>query len=220
MISMKIKANSNDKLIQLKQQIIHYKSEAVKFEREANDMKKLAMQYKEQNLIQKKELEKKLALEREQSTSITAYFSYSLILPREEEENIKIIGNFVVLNSGTTLLTSPVICLRMTPATQISLAGKIASGREPFNKDSYITESEERWKYVDKEQQATNNDDEHWLVPLHMTEIAPEASLSFTNFEIDIQKSEEPISLIIEGFAYFYEWQQGEPSINQIVLNL
>ncbi|HHY22103.1 MAG TPA: hypothetical protein GX525_09575 [Bacilli bacterium] len=217
---MKIKAESHDKLIQLKQQIIHYKSEATKFEREANEMKRLAMQYKEQSIMQKKELEEQLTIKKELNTSITAYFSYSLILPREEGENIKIIGNFIVLNSGTTLLTSPVICLRITPATHISLAGKIASNNEAFAKDSYITESEERWKYVNNEQQETKSNDEHWLVPLHLTELEPGKSLSFTNFEIDIQKSEAPISLIIEGFAYFFEWQQGEPSINQIVLNL
>lgn len=219
---MKIKAESHDKLIQLKQQIIHYKSELAKFKREAHDMKTLAMKYKEENQVQKLELEEQLAVKQALNTSITAYFSYSLILPREDEENIKIIGNFVVLNSGTTLLTSPVICLRMTPSSHLSLAGKITSGQEPLLKenDSYISDTEERWKYVDKEQHAKKNDDEHWLLPLHKTELPPGESLSFTSFEIDVRKSEAPLSLIIEGFAYFYEWQQGEPSINQIVLNV
>lgn len=219
---MKIKAESHDKVIQLKQQIIHYKSELAKFKREAHDMKKLAMQYKEENQLQVKQLQEQLAIKQTLNTSIAAYFSYSLILPREEEENIKIIGNFVVLNSGSTLLTSPVICLRMTPSSHLSLAGKITSGYERLilEKDSYITESEERWKYVDKEQQASKSNDEHWLMPLHKTELTPGDSLSFTNFEIDVKKSEIPISFIIEGFAYFYEWQQGEPSINQIVLNV
>ncbi|GED13644.1 hypothetical protein [Aneurinibacillus migulanus] len=158
---------------------------------------------------------------REAGIGSTAFFTYSVILPDngEEENDVLVMGDFIVKNTGSETLHAPVICIRISPAGAGVLSGKIRTNKK---RASFFIEANHtnEWHYAgqnEAEREKTNG--EYWLAPNFCSELAAGESLAFSNFTLSLAKPSESNSIIVEGFAYFKEQNEGITSLNNIVIN-
>ncbi|MFC7063876.1 hypothetical protein [Halobacillus seohaensis] len=151
---------------------------------------------------------------------ITSFFSYNVILPNEDRKDPIIIGSFVIKNNGTAVLTDPLICLRFQPIDAFSLTAKI--GSEQIIDQDYSPVPAETWNYINEEEgkEIAEKTGEYWLEPLSTTFLEPGELLSFTNFQIKLNKEKIDRKFKLEGFVYGEELENGLAPLNKITLNV
>ncbi|WP_216828221.1 hypothetical protein [Alkalihalobacterium elongatum] len=151
-----------------------------------------------------------------------AFFNYSVVLPdedeQEQEKEVLIMGNFIIENMGEDTLNIPVVCIKIKPAHSGMLGGKIeATPRSEMIVDA--TNSLE-WQYLNQNfKEKAKESGEYWLRPKESNELKPGEKLFFSNFDLKLNKPQEKNSVIVEGFIYFKELQQGIPALNKIIIN-
>jgi hypothetical protein len=149
-----------------------------------------------------------------------AFFTYSLMLPdsTEEDNNVLVIGDFIIRNIGNETLHAPVICLRISPASAGSLSGKIRN-RQKRNALRIEATTTNEWRYIEANEGERENQGEYWITPSFLNELAPDHTLVFPGFTLNLVKPLEGNSVIVEGFVYFKEQSKGIASLNNIVIN-
>lgn len=146
-----------------------------------------------------------------------AWFSYTIMLPEEDEEEITAIGNFIFKNIGNSILHNPYICLRIKPPQVVQLGGKI--GALSHTALSIDGTNAEAWHYIhDNWKDTVMDHGEHWLKPHHSNQIEPNNQLTFSN-EIRITSNQKDKFVSIDGFAYCDEVQSGFASLNNLLIN-
>ncbi|WP_227939406.1 gp58-like family protein [Alkalihalobacillus deserti] len=215
----------NDSIIQLQQKIIHYRSEISRYKQQLNSYEKQLQDNKKGYTQLKEALEKNENKPQEKveesRIECQVYFSYSTILPKPEEENVLVIGSFILKNTGNQPLTTPIICIRVTPSEGGKLGGKIKLYSRDKEDDRIFDESAtEEWVYIhDNWREKIKNNGEHWLKPANQTTIDPGEQISFSNFDLTLSPPEIGNSIVVSGFAYCQELQQGGAALNQIIIN-
>lgn len=148
-----------------------------------------------------------------------SYFDYSIILPDryENEQEVLVIGNYIIRNTGMDALTQPIICIRSSSPDAVRLSGKISTfTREAIDETSTL----EKWTYVNDDwKEKIEKAGEHWLMAKHRKAIQANEQISFTQFELACSKPQKQTNIIIEGFVYFKEMKEGASSLNNIILN-
>lgn len=156
-----------------------------------------------------------------QSLSCQSFFQYTMVLPSPDEKlhHTFILGNFQITNNGAVSLYNPIICIKISPPSKASLSGKISYGKN-LSSDDVLYESAEEWTYVQYNwRKKTRDEGEHWLKPLHITQLDPGETLTFSNF--DVKFSEDTREEIrIEGYVYFKEIPKGKAALNHISLQI
>ncbi|WP_349410305.1 hypothetical protein [Pseudalkalibacillus sp. SCS-8] len=146
---------------------------------------------------------------------LTAYFNHSLIC--RNDASYVIHGSFHMTNNGMEKLSKPMICFRFQPIDYTNLKGKISSMEQSNVKDD--KQDGLQWIYIENEwaQQAKERG-EIWITPLHDLTIAPNQTISLTDFQIPIKKQFED-NIVIEAFVYFQDQDFRVRAMNQIALN-
>lgn len=146
------------------------------------------------------------------------WFSYTVILPDEDETDVTIIGNMVIRNIGTIPLTNPMICLRIKPPEDVILGGKIgALTHTALMIDGTNSES---WHYFHenwKEQSAKTG--EHWLKPNRVQQLESGQQITFEH-ELQFPTTKKEKYILVEGFFYCDEIKDGIGSLNKMSINL
>ncbi|RDI47710.1 hypothetical protein [Falsibacillus pallidus] len=138
--------------------------------------------------------------------SFVSYFSHSLSIADQKDENHVLIGNYTVKNTGTLPINSPVIFLRIQSEAEYSFFGKFKQGSKSPN--IVIP-----WERIEVE--GSNPFNEYWLKPTRETIIGVNEQVVFQNFQIKWSASQAS-QLILEGFTYCSELKEGLPSLNTI----
>ncbi|WP_096199120.1 hypothetical protein [Bacillus sp. FJAT-45350] len=219
---------AKDSTIQLKQKVIHYRSEVARYQNTLEQYK-IKLKKKDENYqVLQNEIEKLKNKEPEVKEvtriEVQPHFSYSLILPQLEDEqrDVIIMGNFICKNIGNTDVTNPVFCLKVEPYESTRLSGKIKLTPHKNNETDKLFEDSatEEWSYVHSNwKEKVNETGEHWIRPSHQTDISPGGQISFSNFNLTLSPPKKGSSIIVTGFVYFQEIQQGIPALNQIIVN-
>jgi hypothetical protein len=166
----------------------------------------------EEEKKQMEALKKNLSLPPKESPllNVRAFFNYSLILPEEKDEDVLVIGDFVIDNIGNTPLHETIVCIRLNPPEEAKLSGKIAIN--PWkNDESFNTE----WTFAsDDWREKIKTNGEYWIKPLQHTTLMPNEQLRFQNFEIRTKQT-----VVVEGFVYCKEIPKGTSSMNNIIIN-
>jgi hypothetical protein len=172
-------------------------------------------------------LKKSLYTDKQDKKSISsivklqAVFNYSLILPQtNDEEDIVIIGDFIVSNIGTEPLQDMIMCIRITPKETGKLSGKITT--KPLKEENVFISNQStiEWIFVyENWREKIKNDGEYWIKPAQKRTLMPNEELRFSNFDIRIEKTKKINSTVIDGFVYCKEIPNGVPSLNSIVIN-
>lgn len=147
------------------------------------------------------------------------WFNYAVMLPDidEDEKELTVIGSFNIKNTGTSLLKNPIICIRIKPSHDVRLGGKIGSATHTaLTIDGTNTEA---WHYIDDNwKEKTLETGEHWLKPNQCKQLEPGKTLAFST-EIRILTTKREGYVIIEGFFYCDEINNGFPALNTITIN-
>lgn len=205
----------NDQMIQLKQQLIRYKSKVNQFKQQIDSLEKELKFARATGTSQKIQVKQEDLLEKK--LDAFAFFQFTTFLPEVDDENkdLLVLGNLNIVNCGTETLTHPLICIRVKPAKAITLGGKIKYDKE-VNEDEIFTTTEE-WGHIYKNwQEKASIEGEYWLRPFHCEKLLPDEKLSFTNFDLKIDLSNGEVPYKIEAFIYFKQLTQGIRAINRI----
>lgn len=151
---------------------------------------------------------------------ISPYFTHSIKLPKSEEEhNIIILGSLILKNKGTQPLTTPYICLKFNTIETVSFSGRISE--VDMVDQGYSPVPMQTWNYINEDaQKLVDEKGEYWLAPLNVKELSGGESLSFTNFQIRLNRKKHEGLFKVEGFVYGKELEEGMPALNKINVSL
>lgn len=157
--------------------------------------------------------------QQEKRTEGIAWFSYSVLLPErtEDENEMTVMGNFTIKNTGNTPLHHPYICLRIKPRQSIRLGGKIGA----LTHTALMIDGTNAggWQYIHENwKQRVMESGEHWLKPNGIDTIMPNETITFSH-EGQISLHREEKHAAIEGFFYSDEFKDGLPALNSIMIN-
>ncbi|MED3552004.1 hypothetical protein [Cytobacillus praedii] len=147
------------------------------------------------------------------------WFSYAVMLPENDEDDkeVTVIGNMIIKNTGTSVLNTPMICIRIKPPEDIRLGGKIGS----VTHTALMIDgtNSEAWHYFhDNWKEQAEKTGEHWLKPNRHLKLEPGEKLSFEN-ELRIPTTKREKFALIEGFFYSDEIKNGIGTLNNISIN-
>ncbi|GIN17867.1 hypothetical protein J32TS2_32230 [Shouchella clausii] len=235
-MSFNQKTNVHKEHIQLKQRLLHYRSETVKNERLLRQQEKKLLEQKRiidgltdrlEELAQQAEKNSGAgANDYEQNSTrqaiIVPYFSYSILAPStfEEDETVLVKGHFVIENKGTAPLSTPIICLAFNKPELANLTGKINRPRAPKDHVAQMNESD-GWSFLEESGDAQAKETgQYWLKP-KTAEIPALSTVMFSNFEIQLpMAATSSVAMQVNGFVYGDEHPEGIPALNAIAFTL
>ena len=171
------------------------------------------------NTILKKAVAEAKQEKEEVNPSFMSYFSHSTILPSKDEQQVSIIGEYQLKNTGNVPLHDIIICLKVSPKEAGKLSGEIVMHKRkeplhyedtPFLQWAFIHEN-----WMDKIKETG----EYWLKPLGIDSLKPNESISFSQFDAKLDKPAEKNAVILDGFIYCKEIPKGQRALNNIVIN-
>lgn len=205
-----------DQQIEIYQKEIHkLKEKIMQLEVELEEEKQRSLQ-----LQQKVVSNKPLVEETKQSTletrpSIQAHFAYSTLLPQTEDDDITIIGDFIIKNIGTEALHDIIICFKLSPKDAGTLSGKIGT-----KKSRDLLDSEIDWVFLHENwKEKIREYGEYWIKYVDPNPLEPNETVIFPQFDITLTKKEESQSVVVDGFVYSKELPKGSFSLNKIIVN-
>lgn len=211
-----------DMMIQWKQKILHYRSEIARLTQLLENYEKKCQEKDAtvQRLKRELEIAEQEKNEALQKTTLKpfAFFHYATFLNEK-----MILGNFIVENTGNIPLSSPVICLRISPKEAGKINGKIRFPNEKKEKTTaslqvYDDLAMEQWTWLDENwYKNVNEKGEYWLKASHVTTLWPNEQLRFTNFEFTLNEGQFS-RVTIDGYVYFPELPEGIRALNQITI--
>jgi len=176
-------------------------------------LKKKLLQLDE-DLDKTQTLVKKLMKEKEDRTLIKGhpfcYFNHSFVfdtLDKEKNPTCLIVGSFYIKNTSNEVKNDPFILIKITSIDSFKFTGR------------FLTDSKQHSRGFSWERVYVSSLDpkNHFcLKPINKKKLKQNETLSFHNFQIQIPLHS---SIIVEGYAYFDESNDGVSSINSININ-
>lgn len=146
---------------------------------------------------------------------IQAHFAYSTLLPNTEEDDITIIGDFIIKNTGTAPLHDIIVCVKLTPIDAGTLSGKIGT-----KKSHNFVDTEIDWVFLHENwKEKIKDNGEYWIKYADIDPLEPNETIIFPQFDITLMKNEESQSVVVDGFVYSKELPKGSFSLNKIIVN-
>ncbi|WPZ19177.1 hypothetical protein UM396_04450 [Geobacillus subterraneus] len=155
------------------------------------------------------------------TASVLALFHYSVVIPSHlDEEEMTVIGDFIIRNSGTTPLHHLIVCLRLSPPKTAVLSGKIVLPQSARAEQELLAASSgESWTFTQENwREKVRQNGEYWIAPLHGSPLEPGEERRFSQFEIAVRPSGSARSLTVDGFVYCAELPKGVPAANHIAI--
>ncbi|MGE7091466.1 hypothetical protein ACQKII_08370 [Lysinibacillus sp. NPDC048646] len=143
------------------------------------------------------------------SVNIIGYFTSSLNISYDPEQESLCLGSFHIRNIGNQSLTNPYLCIKLPEDSPFSF-----SGRYVYEHFKQNLKGPTSWERINDR----SSNEEFWLKPLGKTSIEPDETISFTNFQIKWSHNLS-YSGTIMGFAYCDQLKEGVAVLNPINLN-
>jgi hypothetical protein len=146
------------------------------------------------------------------------YFDFNL-MPNRKSEKYSIKSDFIIKNTGNTILYNPKICFRVNPAEKIEIGGQILP---PEMSEIFSVQGgtgAEGWKYSGKDWlEKAYATGEYWIEPIQSLEIPPGETTGIEGVQFTLENlNEQEVSTII-GFVYFEEGNFQLSSNNKIMI--
>lgn len=145
------------------------------------------------------------------------WFTYSVMIPDQDEHEVTVIGNMVIRNISTSPLTNPMVCIRIHPPEGVRLGGKIGA----FTHTALMIDgtSGESWHYYHENwKEHAKKTGEHWLKPNRINQLAPGEQITFES-ELRFSTAQKEKYALVEGFFYCDELEKGIGTLNNISIN-
>ncbi|MEI3614749.1 hypothetical protein [Pseudogracilibacillus sp. SO30301A] len=138
---------------------------------------------------------------------VFCYFDHSLIPEHESDSNL-IIGSIYVKNFSNEQKQRPLILIKVNSEDEFKFSGKYLSEKQK-NIQGF------QWKRINLENLDQRN---HFcFIPTSKEYLSSDETVSFQNFQINFPLKS---SIIVEGFVYFNESNDGVPASNSIRVGL
>jgi len=141
--------------------------------------------------------------------NIISYFTYSLNISHDPEQESLCLGTYHVHNMGNQPITNPYLCIKIPEESPFSF-----SGRYVYENFKQSLKNAGGWERINDK----TNQEEFWLKPLGKTSLEPNETISFSNFQIKWLPAESYAGTIM-GFTYSDQLKDGIAVINPINLN-
>lgn len=175
-----------------------------------NDVEQKIIELKGQTESYVNEIKKRLeGLIIPDSVNMIGYFTSSLNISYDPEQESLCLGSFHVRNIGNQPLTNPYLCIKLPEDSPFSF-----SGRYVYEHFKQSLKGPTSWERINDR----SSNEEFWLKPLGKTSIEPDETISFTNFQIKWSHNLS-YSGTIMGFTYCDQLKEGVAVLNPINLN-
>jgi len=167
------------------------------------------------------EAEQKKQTTVEPIAEVLALFHYSVVIPPHlDEEEMTVVGDFIIRNNGTVPLHHLIVCLRLSPPKMAVLSGKIVLPQSARTEQQLLaSNSGESWTFTQENwREKVRQNGEYWITPLHGSPLEPGEEQRFSQFEVAIRPSGDARSLTVDGFVYCAELPKGVPAANHIAI--
>jgi len=141
--------------------------------------------------------------------NIISYFTYSLDISHDSEQESLCLGSYHVHNLGNKPITNPYLCIKIPGNSPFNFSGRYVYG--DFKQSLKVADG---WERTNEK----TNKEEFWLKPLGKSTIEPNETISFSNFQITWSPTESYAGSIT-GFTYSDQVKDGIAAINPINLN-
>jgi hypothetical protein len=141
--------------------------------------------------------------------NIISYFTYSLDISHDPEQESLCIGSYHISNRGNEPITNPYVCIKIPEQSLFSFSGKYV-----YENFKQRLKTAGGWQRINEKE----NKEEFWLKPLGKQSIEPNETLSFSDFQIKWTPTEAYAGSIM-GFTYSDQLKDGIVALNPINLN-
>lgn len=148
-------------------------------------------------------------LNKPDSMKVISYFTYSLNISHNTEQDSICLGSYHIYNLGTEAITNPYFCIRVPKESPFSFSGQYV-----YEHLRQSMKNTGEWERINDE----NNQEEFRLKPLAQKEIKPNETLSFPNFQIKWSHAESYAGSIT-AITYCDQLKEGIAVINPININ-
>ncbi|KAA0941661.1 hypothetical protein FQ087_21145 [Sporosarcina sp. ANT_H38] len=142
-------------------------------------------------------------------TNIISYFTYSLNISHDPEQESLCVGSYHIHNLGNQPITNPSVCIKVSKESSFSFSGRYVYA--DFKQSLKVADG---WLRTNEK----TNKEEFWLKPLGKASIEPNETISFSNFQITWSPKESYAGSIL-GYTYSDQLEDGIAVINPINLN-
>lgn len=147
--------------------------------------------------------------QRPDKESILSYFTYTIIISHDPNQESLCLGSYHITNIGNQPIINPYICIKMPKELPFSFSGKYV-----YKNFKQALKSSDGWERINEKE----NNEEYWLKPIGKSTIQPNETISFSNFQIKWTPTKS-YSGSIMGFSYSDEMKDGIAVINPINLS-
>ncbi|TLS37467.1 hypothetical protein [Pseudalkalibacillus caeni] len=149
---------------------------------------------------------KQLSSPEKATVQAEVFFDYQLILNRKIPGKIKLLCDLHIQNTGNRMLTSPVICLRSSPADSINVTGQILPPKRASTLGVQTNAGTIGWKFIyDNWLDQLKEKGEAWITSIHKVQIEPGQTETLSNIQMSLLEAEQVDNFIVEGFVFFKE---------------
>lgn len=137
---------------------------------------------------------------------LVSYFTSSMTIAHQAEEENFCLGSYHIWNVGTQPITNPSIYLKLHKQTPFFFSGKYMTSRITQSFQDQLV-----WQRFNDEK----SKEEFWFKPVNETVIAPNEMIIFPHFQLT-WSHQKPYSGLIEGWTYCDEIPEGLMVINPL----
>ena len=148
-------------------------------------------------------------LNKSNGMNIISYFTYSLNISHNTEQESICLGSYHIHNLGSKAITNPYLCISIPKESPFTFSGQYVYGHLRQS-----MKSTGEWERINDKK----SKEEFWLKPLTKEEIEPNETLSFSNFQIKWAHTESYAGSIT-AITYSDQLKDGIAVINPININ-
>lgn len=141
--------------------------------------------------------------------NVISYFTASLNISHDTEQESLCLGNYHIRNIGNEPLTNLYFCIKLPENSPFTFSGQYVY--EHFSENLKRSANWERMN-------DRANKEEFWLKPLNFESLEPNETIVFPNFQLKWENSASYVGTIT-GVTYCDQLQEGVPVINPINLS-
>lgn len=147
--------------------------------------------------------------EAQEKINIVSYFTYTLNISHNPEQESLCIGSYHIRNIGSQAITNPYVCIKVSKESPFSFSGKYV-----YSNFKQSLKAADGWERINDK----TSKEEFWLKPLGIASIEPNEVISFSNFQIT-WSPKDSYAGSITAVTYSDQLKEGVAVINPINLN-
>jgi hypothetical protein len=151
---------------------------------------------------------------------IEAFFDYSVLIPRLDEDELIIKGALIIKNTGEEKVSRPIICFKIPLESDVILQGQFLPPNLVSGLSTKGMEGDKGWKYIYSNwRDRIKSNGEYWIEPIQQLEIEPGEKITINGLSIYVKGTKKAKSILVQAFVYFQDGKYRFSSNNSIAIS-